>query len=252
MKLGILENGLRKSANGKRKRRRRRNPSTVAKAKNPARRRSVSLSSAKAVLKRNGLKATSLSNGHRKHKRRKHRRNGLTTTRRNNGFFGNTRSDATQVLQLGAGALGTKAAGRAISGILAPFLSQVGLGGYAGIITDGAIALFVAPWVADKVSRGSGKMVRLGGLLAVALDGVEMLAPGVMSFNPFNNAPIVMTGAGPAVTPGAVAQIAADVEAGRTSAAKVGSVMFQLDSAGAQGGSNNYAGEYATAPELVL
>lgn len=249
MKLGTLENGLAKKANG-RKRRKRRNTTAAAK---PARRRNVSLASAKSILKRNGLKAVStMANGRKRKHHRKHRRNGLVTARRSNGFFGNTRSDAMQVLQLGAGALGVKAVGRGLSNIVAPFLSQVGLGNYAGIITDAGLALFVAPWVADKISRGSSKMVRLGGLLTVALDGVEMFAPGVLGFNPFNNTPIVMTPNGAAVAPAAVAQIAADVEAGRTSAAKVGNVMYQLDSAGAMGGSDNFAGQYDTAPELVL
>lgn len=242
MKLGIMENGVARQANGrKRKRRRRRNPTSAAK---PARRRNISLASAKSILKKNGLKAVSTQANGRRRKRRKHRRNGLPTVRRNNGFFGNTKSDATQVLQLGAGALGTKAVGRGLSGFVSPFLSQVGLGQYAGIIVDAGVALFIAPWVADKLSRGSGKMVRLGGLLTVALDGVEMFAPGALSFNPFNASPIVMTGQGAAVAPAAVAQIAADVANSSNPAAvaaKVGQAMYQLDTVGAQGGAHDYA-----------
>lgn len=254
-KMGIMENGYKRSANPRKKRRRRNPSATVARAKNPAR-RSVSLSSAKAVLKRNGLKAVSTMANGRKHKRRHKRRNGLATVpRRSNGFFGNTKGDAIQVAQLGVGALGTKALGRALAGFVGPLLAQVGMGGYVGIITDAGVALLIAPWVADKISRGSAKMVRLGGLLTVGLDVVEMFAPGALSFNPFNNAPIVATPGGLGVTPGAVAQIAADVANSanpQAAAAHVGGVMYQLDTAGAQGGGNQYAGQYDSAPELVL
>jgi len=244
-KMGIVENGLRK----RRTHKKRRNPSVVAKAKNPAR-RSVSLASARAVIKKNGLKTVRVSaNPKRKHKRR--RRNGLVTTTRRNGFFGNTKGDAKQVLALGAGALGVKAAGRALSGFVSPILSQIGVGQYAEIITDLGLTLFVVPFVGKKVGGGeAAKMARLGGLLTVALDAVEMFAPNVLSFNPFNNAPIVMTGGGAAVSPQAVAQIAADVESGATSAAKVAGVMRSLDAAGAQ---SVNTGIYANdVPEAML
>lgn len=251
-KMGIVENGLKKH---KRTKRRRRNPLTAAKiTKNPAR-RSISLVSAKSVLKKNGLKAISLkANPHKRRKHRKHRNGVAVVSTRRNGFFGNTKGDAVQVLQLGAGALGVKAVGRALSGVIAPFLSQIGVGNYAEIITDAGLALFVAPFVADKVSRGSGKMVRLGGLLTVGLDIVEMFAPNFMSFNPFNTSPIVMTGSGAAVAPAAVAQLAADVANSpnpQAAAAKVGGVMAQLDAAGAQG---QYTSNYTNgaSPELVV
>lgn len=252
-KIGIVENGLRKRRGTKR---RRRNPVAVAKAKNPARRRSISLASARSVIKKNGLKAVSMkANGRKKHKRR--RRNGLVTSKaigsRRNGFFGNTKSDAKQVLSLGAGALGVKAVGRALSAVIQPFLAQIGAGNYATIITDAGLALFVAPYVGAKLAGNeAAKMVRLGGLLVVGLDLVEQFAPNALGLNPFNNSPIVMTGAGAAVAPAAVAALAKDVETGRTTAAKVGQAMRSLDAAGAQasGGGSNYIS--GASPELVV
>lgn len=240
-KMGIVENGL------KRRKKSRRNPSTAAKvtAKNPAR-RSISLASAKSVLKKNGLRAMSLksvANGRKRHKKR--RRNGVEMVRaKRNGFFGNTKGDAVQVLQLGAGAIGVKVVGGAVSGVVSPVLSQIGLGGYASIITDAALAIFVAPMVADKVSRGSGKMVRLGGLLTVALDGVEMFFPNLLSFSPFNTNPVVMTGSGAAIAPAAVAQLAQGVASSsnpQAAAARVTSLMAAADSAGSQRISNSGA-----------
>jgi len=247
-KVGYVENGLRK----RRTHKRRRNPSVAAKVKNPAR-RSVSLSTAKSIIAKNGLKAVSLkavANG-RKRKHHKRRRNGVVTATRRNGFFGNTKGDAKQVLALGAGALGVKAVGRMLQGFVSPILSQIGVGQYAEIITDLGLTLFVVPFVGKKVGGSEGaKMARLGGLLTVTLDAVEMFAPNFLSLgNPFNNAPIVMTGAGAAVSPAAVAQIAADVQSGATSAAKVAGVMRALDSGGAQ---VNNTGGYINSGEPTL
>lgn len=254
MKYGLVENGLKR----KRKARKRRNPATVAKAKNPAR-RSVSLASAKSVAKRNGLKMVSVSNPKRKTKRRK--RNGLvkaSTITRRNGILGNTKSDAKQVATLGIGAVATKIMGRIAQSFVSPYLAQVGVGQYAEIIVDGAVALVVTPFLAGKIVRGgdTAKMARLGGLLVVGLDVVEAFAPNALQWNPFNTNPVVVGGGGVGVAPAAVAQIAAGVASSsnpQMAAAKVGNAMLSLDTAGAQGFAQDDSYQAATyAPELVL
>ncbi len=248
-KIGLVENGLRRR---RRTTRRRRNPITAAKgstakAKNPAR-RAVSLASAKAVIKRNGLKTVSRTAANPKRRRHHKRRNGVAsaTTRytSRNGIFGNTKHDAKQVGLVLAGAAATKIIGRIASPFLAPYLAQMGIGKYAEIATDTAIALLVVPFLAEKFVGGGrsggdvGKNARLGSLLVVGLDIIQTVAPSALAYNPFNTSPVVMTGSGAAVTPAAVAQIAAGVanSANPTAAAaKVGQAMVSLDTSGAQG-----------------
>lgn len=254
-KLGLVENGVKRRG----KKRRRRNPTaTTPRAKNPAKRRAISVASAKAVLKRNDLKVVSKSVANPKRKRHHKRRNGISTAAitRRNGILGNTKGDAKTVGAVLGGAIFTKTVGRLLSGYVAPYLSQLGIGKYSEIVVDGAVALLITPFVASKVVKGGdiAKQARLGGLLVVGLSAIEAIAPSVLQYNPFVTSPVVMTGGGAAITPAAVAQIAAGVANSSDpaqAAAKVGNAMMSLDAGGAQyaGVQNSYAGP---APELVL
>ncbi len=257
-KMGIVENGLKR----RRKSRRRRNPSTATKAstakKNPAR-RAVSLASAKAVAKRNGLKLVSKSVANPKRKRRR-RRNGITTAAvsRRNGIFGNTKADAKTVGTVIGGAIFTKTVARIIAPFVAPYAAQVGIGNYAEIIVDGIVALLITPFVANKVVGGgsSAQNARLGGLLVVGLSAIEKVAPSVLQYNPFVTSPVVMMGNGSAgVAPAAVAQLAAGVANSsnpQAEAAKVGSVMRSLDAAGAQSISPSYQGSIGGSADMLV
>lgn len=253
-KMGIVENGLKKR-NGKS---RRRNPVSVAKAsKNPARRRTVGLATAKSVAKRNGLKLVSIANPKRK-RHHKRRRNGVTsvkgyTSRARNGLFGNTKQDAHNVAALGGGLFLTRIVGNFVSGWVNPLLAQIGLGQYSTVITNAGISLLVIPMIAKKVYPKGKDMARLGGLFATTLSALEIFAPSIASqINPFNNSPVVMTGNGAAITPAAVAQIAAGVAASpnpSVAAAKVGNAMYQLDASGGQGYADS---SYSVSPELAM
>lgn len=257
-KMGIVENGLRR-----RRRARRKNPTVAAtvRTKNPAR-RTVSLASAKAVAKRNGLKLVStkaVANGRKRHKRR--RRNGISVTsitRRSNGLLGNTKSDAKQVAVLGGGALATKMIGRVVLSFAQSILSSIGVGNYAEIIVDGATALIITPFIAGKLVKGSDvqKMARLGGLLVVGLDLVEAFAPNALQWNPFNTSPVIMGANGQAgITPSAVAAIAQGVANSlnpTAEAAKVTGALAVLESGQGWANTDSYTDGYMPQPELVL
>ncbi len=237
--LGLVENGVRR----RRKSRRRRNPitKTTTRAKKNPTRRKVSLSSARAVAKRNGLKLVSKSVSNPKRRKHRRRRNGLTTAvrTRRNGFFGNTRGDAKTVGTVLAGAIATKTIARIVLGYAAPYLAQVGLGKYSEIVVDAVTALTITPFIAKHLVSGGdvAKNARLGGLLVVGLSAIEAVAPSVLQYNPFVTSPVVMTGGGAAVSPAAVAQIAAGVANSAdpsAAAAKVGNAMMQIGAAGSQ------------------
>ncbi len=263
-KMGIVENGLKR----RRKSRRRRNPPIAAKRastakKNGARRRTISVASARAVAKRNGLKLVSKSVANPKRKRQARRRNGIATksyvSRRSNGFLGNTKGDAKTVGTVIGGAIFTKTLARIISPFVAPYASQVGIGNYTEILVDALVALFLTPFAAGMLlgkAHDSVKQARLGGLLVVGLSAIEKVAPSVLQYNPFVTSPVVMTGAGPGITPAAVAQIAQGVANDvnpQAAAAKVGNTMLALDAAGSQGYvSSNGALSSRQSPTLVL
>lgn len=76
------------------------------------------------------------------------------------------------------------------------------------------------------------KMASLGGALVVGLDVVGKFAPGVLQYNPFVTNSIVMTPGGAAVAPATVAALAAGVANSSNpsaAAAKVGSAMAALN-----------------------
>jgi hypothetical protein len=247
--MGLMENGLRR-----RKRRRRRNPTAAAKStvrkSNPAVRRSTSLTSVKSYAKRNGLvlrKAGSIVANPRRRKHHK-RRNGLQTAsswgRQANGLLGNTKQDAKTVGTLLGGAALTKIVGRFISSFGASYLAQFGVGSYGEIICDGLAAVLITPYLIGMVLKGGdvAKQARIGGLLVVGLDVIQVFAPSALQYNPFNVSPVVMTGAGAAITPAAAAAIAQGVAASpnpTAAAAKVAGILSQATgTAGAMGGSS--------------
>jgi len=200
MEMKILRNGLKTSSNRKRKSRKRRNPATAT-AKPVARKRNgVSKTSVASYAKKNGLKLVKKSAANPKRKRSRKRRNGLAVVKtRNNGFFGNTKQDAKQVLALGAGAIGTKFVGNLVNGFISPYAASFGVGSYTDLIADGMVAIVVTPYVARMIGGNEAqKMARLGGLLIVALDVINKFFPQV-NVNPFNNAPIVINSSGQAL-----------------------------------------------------
>lgn len=259
-KIGKVENGLRKHRKAKR-----RNPVAVAKVakKNPAR-RAISAASVKSYAKRNGLKLVSKSVANpKRRKHRKHRRNGLATVTssrsmfatKRNGLLGNSKHDAQNVAALGGGLFLTKFIGNFVSGYVQPILAKIGLGNYSNIITNAGIAIVVIPMIAKRTIPKQSDMLRLGGLFATGLSILEQVAPSVLSqINPFNTSPIIMTSNGAAIPPSTVSQIAAGVAASDNpvlAAARVGSAMNQLDTAGAQGYARNFLSS-VNDPQVVL
>jgi len=229
MEMKILQNGLKTSSNRKRKRkstkRRKRNPAVAVAAKPVARKRNgVSVSRAKAVLKKNGLKAVSTKAVGNRKKSKRRRRNGLTVTRTaRNGFFGNTKSDAMQVAALGGGALLTQFVGNLINQFAAPYAASFGIGQYSGLISKGITAVLITPYAVGMVSKkgDSVKMARLGGLLVVGLDLVAQFFPQV-NLNPFNNSPVLINSNGAALlTPQGATSLAAAAGADPNTVAKM-------------------------------
>lgn len=198
MEMKLLKNGLKKSTNRKRrtKKRGKRNPTTAAKTV----RRTTTKAGATAFAKRNGLKLVKKSAANPKRRKSRKRRNGLTVTRTaKNGFFGNTKNDAKQVLSVLGGMVGTKLAGSTLNSIVASYLASFGVGNYSDLIVDGFVALTVTPYVAQMVAgQEAKKLARLGGLAVVVLDAIAKFFPQ-LNINPFNNAPIVINSNGQAL-----------------------------------------------------
>lgn len=238
--------------NGVKRRTKRRNGAAAKvatiKAKNPTKRRTISLATAKAILKRNGLKSAKIAVQNPKRKKRHHkRRNGVTAmvTSRRNGLIGNTKHDVRTVGGVLGGAVVTKLISRIVTPFVGPLLSRVGMGNFAEIITDTGIALVIIPTAAKWVGMSKDvQNARTGGLLAVALDGIEMFAPGVLStFNPFNTSPVVISGSQVTVAPKAVNAIVGATAATPEQKAAVAGAMRALETGammqpGAAGGMN--------------
>lgn len=246
-KMAVVQNGA------KRRRTKRRNgtagkAATVKARKNPAR-RVTTLAAAKAAAKRNGLVIVSktVANGRRKKRRGgKRRRNGLQTaaayTRSRNGLLGKTKNDARVVGGVLGGAVATKLLSRIVVPFVAPYMAQVGAGSFTEIVVDGAIALIAIPLAVGKLSPKDMGNARLGGLLVVAIDGIEMVAPNLLGYNPFNTSAVVVANGQALVTPKAVAAIVEATDASPASKAQVAGAMSQLSSGtgggGASGGMN--------------
>ena len=239
-KLGTVKNGLRKKARAKRK-----NPVT-AKSASIRKRSSLSLLRVKGFAKKNGLKlvakGTPLAKAQNP-KRRKHkkRRNGLQSggfSLRRNGLLGNSKADVKQVATIGVGGVVTKMVGGFLDSFLAPQIAKVGAGQYSLIISDAIVALTLVPMVAQKIGgNNAARDARVGGMLAVGFDLVEMFIPQALGWNPFNQSQGVVVANGQnALTPAAVAQIVAATDASPATKAKVAGAMQQLQSGGSFAG----------------
>lgn len=244
-KIAYVHNGTAKTATAKNGTKRRKGSARKGGSKKRRRNPSLSLSRVQTFLKKNGMRTAS------------RKRNGATTVSRSrNGILGNTKSDAKQVGFLALGAAVTKGVGRVLAGFAAPYLSQMGLGKYTTIISDGIVALVAVPFIAQKtLGKEASTFGRLGGLLVVGLDGFNMLAPDALAaYNPFiDMSPIVVANGQAAFAPEAVAQIVAQVAnsnnpqaeaakvAGAVSAMTGGSLGY-LDSSAYGSGSDDYAG----------
>jgi hypothetical protein len=244
-KMAVVQNGTKrrtKKRNGVA-----RKTATVKARKNPAR-RVTTLAAAKAAAKRNGLVIVSktVANGRRKKRRGGKRRNGLATaagyTRSRNGLLGKTKNDARVVGGVLGGAVATKLLSRIVVPFVAPYMAQVGAGSFTEIVVDGAIALVAIPLAVGKMSPKDMGNARLGGLLVVAIDAIEMVAPNLLGYNPFNTSAVVVANGQALVTPKAVAAIVEATDASPASKAQVAGAMSQLSSGtgggGASGGMN--------------
>jgi hypothetical protein len=222
-KFGKVQNGLAKTKSNGLKRKS--NPLTLARVK--------------GFAKANGLKVLPKSaalpklSANPKHKKGKHRRrrNGLTSggfSFKRNGLFGNTKSDVKQVGSLLGGMVGGKAIARVLQQFVAPYLAQVGLGAYAEILSDGAVALAVAPYVANKLAGAeAAKMARLGGLANVVVDIIEMVAPNALSG--VLGGGLITSGNQVGLAPSAVAALVANTSATQAEKAAVSGAMMQLE-----------------------
>lgn len=195
---GYYQNGVKRKTRKRRKRNGTAARSTVKAKANSAKRRTISVASARAVLKRNGLKAVSRTAANPKRKRHhKRKRNGVTVVRSSrNGIFGNTKHDAMQVGSVVGGMAATKLISKIITPFAAPWAAKIGVGQYTELLVDAGVALMVVPFIAGKVSRNADvrKLSRLGGLVVVGIDAIDQFAPAsFQSLNPFSSmGPIVV------------------------------------------------------------
>lgn len=210
------------------RRRKRRNPVATATA-NPRRRR----------RRRNPVAVSAVANPRRRHhKRRRNPTIAVANKRhrrhRRNGIFGDTKSDAKNVLALAGGLVGTKIVGGMVSPYGASLLSSVGLGRFAQPIVDGALAVTVTPMVAGWIGGADAKkMARLGGLTLVVLDLVQMVLPSGFAYSPFqaNASPIVLGGNPAQIAAGAANVASQAAQIANSAAASVsGASSFQAGS----------------------
>lgn len=160
-------------------------------------------------------------------RKRRTRRNGIARAR--NGFFGDTKRDVKNVAALTGGAVATNVLGNTLATMVAPYLASFGLGNYASIVAQLAIALFGVPYVAKAVAGSdAASMARLGGLLSVTLDLLGTMFPSFASLNPFASSPIVVSGNQIGISPDAVKAIAA--ASAEDTAAKVSGAMSRIAS----------------------
>lgn len=168
-----------------------------SRSKNPASKRTTTRPMAAGWAKANGYKLvkktaanTTKSNPKRKRKKRR------TRKRRNNGIFGDTKAEIKTVSSLVGGVVGTRIAGGIVSPYAARVLAYLGLQNFAQIAADGTVAVLVTPYIAGMIAGAEAKKyARLGGLVVVGLDILEMLLPEDFSVNPFssvNTNPIVV------------------------------------------------------------
>lgn len=222
---GEVQNGLRKRSNSRRKN------SATAK---PKKRNGTTKAGAASFAKKNGMVLISRTalNGRKKKHHRRHKRNGIAAVSRSrNGIFGNTKHDATQVVALLGGMGATKIIGRIVGNFVSPYISQLGVGNYSGIVSEALVAVFVVPMVAKKISPSSAQNARLGGLAVVGLSLIEKFGgTSLAGLNPFNTSPIVMSGNQPLIAPNAVAQIVGNTSATAAEKAQVAGAMRALQS----------------------
>lgn len=211
-KLKLIENGLKKTANKKR-RGRRRNTATVSKRSNTAtktvakvanrkhrrRRNTISSASVKAYAKRNSLKLVKKSNSsgslkkvsNRKHHRRGRRRNTATSMfSSRNGLLGNSTETAKSVVSLLVGLGATKLESGIATPLVAQFLTPVGFGRFSKPVTEFVLAITVNKWAGDAIGRRvkapqAGKFAMIGGLAMSAMSVLELLLPQTSAYNPF-------------------------------------------------------------------
>lgn len=212
-RMAEIQNGVTRKKNSSRRKTVKRRNSSVAK---PKRRNGTTKAGALSFLKKNGLKAVKVGTASNPKRRKRHhkRRNGIAAVSRSrNGLFPATKRDARRVGGLLGGMAATKIGGRILGNFAAGLLAQVGAGRFAEVLSDGAMALVVVPFVAKKIGTSAdADNARLGGLAVVGLDLIEQFAPSALSsLNPFKSSPVIMTGQGAAISLPAAAAMAAEI-----------------------------------------
>ncbi len=203
-----MQNGVRKTANKRRRPRRNTTATTtVAKRSNSRpRRNGTTKAGALSYAKKNGLvlrkagSVRSAANGVKavaNRRRRKHsRRNGGFVSRTANGIFGSGKSTGQAVLATLGGLAGAKIGGQFATPIVARGLAMIGLQNYASPITIALLSVFAIKPLASKVAGpGAGNAAMVGGLSMAAMSLITQFLPSTNAFNPFaavNSSPLVL------------------------------------------------------------
>ena len=176
----LVENGVR--------RKRRSNPKK--------RRNTTTITQARATAKRNGFKLVKAGTPTRTVSNPKRRRRRVTRRRKNNGLLGDTKETVTAVASLGGGMVASKIAGGLATPFTQRFLTPLGVGNYAQIITEAVLAVVVISPIARKIAGAkAAKFAMLGGLTSAGLNVLDMFMPDTLPLNPFalsNSQPVIL------------------------------------------------------------
>lgn len=224
-KFGLVQNGLKSKSNGIKKKS---NPLTLARVKGFLKSKNGAGLGVKLVPK--GTITAKVAANPKKKKGKKKKNGGLTSSfsLRRNGLLGNTTKQVKDVGALLGGMLGGKALARFLQSFVAPYLASTGLGKYAEILADGAVALVIAPMVAGKIAGAdAAKFASLGAMANVVVDIIEMVAPNTLSF--FGGNALVSSNGSVGLSPAAVTAIVNSTSALPADKAKVAGAMAALE-----------------------
>lgn len=225
-KFGLVQNGLKSKSNGIKKKS---NPLTLARVKGFLKSKNGAGLGVKLVSK--SAANPKLAANPKKKKHHKKKNGGLTSgfSLRRNGLLGNTTKQVKDVGALLGGMLGGKMVARFLQQWVAPYLASTGLGKYAEVLSDGAVALLIAPFVANKIAGGdAAKFASLGAMANVVVDVIEMVAPNSLSF--FGGNALVSSNGNVGLSPAAVTAIVNSTSALPADKAKVAGAMAALES----------------------
>lgn len=236
-----MQNGVRKTANKRRTKRRNTTATTAVAKRSNSRRNGTTKAGAVSYAKKNGLKLVSVTRNSaktvrtvaNKRRRKSSRRNGGFMSKTANGIFGSGKSTGQAVLATLGGLAGAKIGGQFATPLVARGLAMIGLQNYASPITIALLSVFAIKPLATKVAGpGAGNAAMVGGLSMAAMAIITQFLPSTSSFNPFasvNSSPLVLA------TP--AAQTA---QAVITAGAQAGAIAGAQNAAATLSGINNY------------